>query len=255
MLTSRFERNRFVGAKIINVQSYGADIKIFEFECKLKAKPGQFIMLWLPGIGERPFSPTKTNPLELAVKKRGLFTKKMFELKVGDCVGIRGPYGKGFKYENVKHACLVAGGIGIAALVRLAETLSNNGAMVDFVYGVRKRDQLVFLERIEKVAELFVSTEDGSFGKKGTCIELLKRLLASKRYDCIYCCGPEPMMVQVLALCKHYNIKSQFSLERRMKCAVGICGHCALGSKLVCKDGPVFSGKTLASIREFMVHE
>jgi dihydroorotate dehydrogenase electron transfer subunit len=233
------------------VQSYGDDIKIFEFECELKAKPGQFIMLWLPGVGERPFSPTKTNPLELAVKKRGLLTRKMFELKVNDYVGVRGPYGKGFKYENVKRACLVAGGIGVAALICLAEALSNNGAQIDFVYGAKHKQQLIFLDRIEKVAELFVSTDDGSFGGKGNCIESLKRLLANRRYDCVYCCGPEPMIARVLELCNRYNLASQFSLERKMKCAIGLCGHCDFAGRLVCKDGPVFSGKTLASVRGF----
>lgn len=251
MPTNKFERHKFAGAKLVSVQGYGQEIKIFELDLELEAEPGQFIMLWLPGIGERPFCPTRTSPLELAVKKRGLFTKKIFELKPGSFVGVRGPYGRGFRYKDVKRACLVAGGIGVAALIRLAEVLSQNRAKLDFVYGAKNIEQLIFLDRIEMIAKPFISTDDGSFGESGSCVQVLEDLLEDKRYDCVYCCGPEPMMAKVLLLCKKYNIESQFALERKIKCGIGLCGHCDFAGRLLCKDGPVFSGKTLAKIKEF----
>jgi len=246
--TNKFEKNRFIGARIVNVKSHGSELKVLSLSCKINAKPGQFVMLWLPGVGERPFCPTKANPLEIAVKKRGVFTERLFELKAGDYVGVRGPYGKGFAYGNVKKACLVAGGIGIAALIRLAKALSNNGAEIDFIYCAKNSSQMLFLNRIENIANLLAGTGDGSYGKKANCVELLAAVLPNKKYDCVYCCGPEPMMANVLELCVLHNVPSQFSLERKMKCAVGLCGSCAIGNKLVCREGPVFSGKQLTAL-------
>ena len=244
----KFRRNMFVEARILDVKSYGPSIKLFSLSCGLKVKPGQFVMLWIPNVGERPFCPTKTKPLEIAVKKRGRFTEHMFKLNIGDYIGVRGPYGKGFTYKGVKKACVVAGGIGVAALIRLAEILTSNGVKIDFVYCVRDRQQLVFMDRISKIANPFVSVDNENPNKKHNCIGLLSNLLATKSYDSVYCCGPERMMIEVFRLCNSYNVASQFSLERKVKCAVGLCGSCAVGDKLLCKDGPVFTAKQLAKL-------
>jgi len=240
--TEIFEKNKFVEGRILSKKIICEDIAIFDIllEKQLNARPGQFIMLWIPGFGERPFSPTKTGKImQLAVKKRGVFTKKLFGLEKRAYVGVRGPYGKPFKTKNVKSACIIAAGIGIAALVRLAEELAFLGADVDLIYSAKKFKQMVFLQRLNRVCKVRKIQEK----KCEKTLSTLKDLAKTKNYDYVYCCGPEPFMAVVSKECKSLGLKAQFSLEKRIKCALGICGCCAVGTKLLCKDGPVFSGK------------
>ncbi|MEM4598401.1 MAG: FAD-binding oxidoreductase [Candidatus Diapherotrites archaeon] len=235
-----FEKNKMIEGRLVKKTIICEDIAVFEVELdkKLKARPGQFVMLWIPNVGERPFSPTRIGKeIELAVKKKGAFTKKLFELEVGSYVGVRGPYGNGFKTKGVKRALVVAGGIGVAALVNLIESLKAARADVDVVYSAKKCESMVFLERIKKNAKVTAIEEE----KCMKTIEALRGLFDAKRYDCVYCCGPEPFMAEVSNFCKKVKIRAEFSLERKMKCAVGICGSCICNGKLLCRDGPVFS--------------
>ncbi|MEM4662825.1 MAG: FAD-binding oxidoreductase [Candidatus Diapherotrites archaeon] len=249
-----FENNKMIEGRLIKKTIICEDIAVFEIvlEKQLKAKPGQFVMLWIPNVGERPFSPTKTGRVvELAVKRRGTFTRKLFTIDEGSYVGVRGPYGNGFNTKGVKKALVVAGGIGIAALVNLIESLKATKADVDVIYSAKKCESMVFLERIKKNAKVIAIIEENKCVKT---IEALKELVDSKIYDYIYCCGPEPFMAEVSNFCREANIRAEFSLERKMKCAVGICGSCICNGKLLCKSGPVFSclqvSKILAEKKE-----
>ena len=154
--------------------------RTFIFRHKLNAKPGQFIMLWLPRIDEKPFSISyqDKNRFAVTVFKVGPFTEKLFRLREGDKVGIRGPYGSTFNL-NTKKAVLVGGGCGTAPMGFLADELKKKGAEVNFIIGARSKPCLIYLQRMKHSGvKTLVTTDDGSFGMKGFTTELLKSFAA-----------------------------------------------------------------------------
>jgi dihydroorotate dehydrogenase electron transfer subunit len=182
----------------------------------------------------------------VTVKAVGETTKALIGIGAGERVGIRGPFGKPFSFTN-KKALLVAGGIGVAPLFYLHDYLSDRGAEVHVLYGARTSEELVWKDRFESVE---FSTDDGSEGFKGTVLQLLEEKEPDE-YDKIYICGPEAMLKKALKLIKNLDLleKTEFSLERYMRCGLGICGSCVLedGSR-VCADGPVFGAEELDGV-------
>ncbi|MEM0359986.1 MAG: dihydroorotate dehydrogenase electron transfer subunit [Candidatus Diapherotrites archaeon] len=238
--------------KIKKIVQETPSIKTFYLSASIDSLPGQFVMVWIPAFDEKPFALTKAGKgIAITAKKRGPFTEKLFSLKEGDLLGIRGPYGKGFDFCKSKRVCIVGGGIGVAAVILLAEELSKKKTKIDFVQGSKCEEEVLFKKRISKIAELHVATEDGSCGAKGSACIMLEKLLKEKKFDCVYCCGPEQMMVSVLALCNKFKVPAQFAVERYMKCAHGICGNCSLDEHLCCTDGPVFTKEQLNKSKEF----
>jgi dihydroorotate dehydrogenase electron transfer subunit len=173
------------------------------------------------------------------VQKVGPATSALFELGECDSVGIRGPFGKGFDIEN-GNIIIIAGGVGAAPLAPLAEKTGAAGAKITTLLGAKTKEELLFRKRFEAVGEVRVATDDGTEGKHGYVTQLLGH---EKKYDQIYCCGPEIMMKKVLD--KVTPSKAQFSLHRYIKCGLGICGACCVDGLRVCKDGPVFSGDVI----------
>ena len=135
------------------------------------------------------------------------------------------------------------------ALARAAEELSQAGKNLRIAIGARTASDLLFVERMKKLGEVHVATDDGSTGHHGFVTQVAEKLIADKKPDMILACGPEPMMVGAVELAR--DIPIQCSLERYMKCGFGICGSCQCGKYTVCKDGPVFSGQKLAEIEDF----
>jgi len=237
---------------IKRVFDQGKDVKSFEINAQIEICPGQFVMVWIPGYDEKPFALTGSGKtVEVTAKKRGPFTKRLFKLKEGDLLGLRGPYGHGFSTNKVKKACIAAGGIGSAALILLAEELAAKGAEIDFVHGCKCKDSVLFSDRIKKIGSHYIATEDGSSGTKAYCTAILEDLLAKNKYDSLYCCGPEKMMKTVLKQCNEFDVPAEFAVERYMKCGIGVCGQCSLDDSLCCVDGPVFSREKLNNSREF----
>jgi len=217
-------------------------------------KPGQFAMVWIPRIDQKPISISDANneTISLTVFKRGgKFTTKLFELKPGNKLGIQGPYGNGFTIQGNK-IILVAGGYGIAPLYFLAKEAKKQNIEVTVIAGAKTKELLLFEQKIKNINAKFIAcTDDGSHGKKGFVTEQLKELQL-ENYSAVYTVGPEKMMLAVKNLCKN-KTKMFASLERRMKCGFGVCGSCALDDTglRVCKDGPVFDDNTLEKIKEF----
>lgn len=237
-------------------------VKTFVFEGSLGAKPGQFVLLWLPRLDEKPISVSYCgeNEFWVTVFAVGPFSKKMHELKKGDLVGVRGPYGSWYKYEKGQRLVLVGGGYGAAPLYNLAEKASAEGCAVDFVVGARGKEHLLFLDRIEKLpgTKLHVATDDGSMGEKGFNTVLLERLIkenvsVAKKIDYVCTCGPEKMMKRISDMCFEAGINAQISLERYMKCGFGVCGQCCVdeSGERMCKEGPVVSNEKARSYVEF----
>ena len=217
----------------------------FSYKACRNAKPGQFVMIWIPGIDEIPMSLSYIDKMQaITVEKVGEATEFMHRLKEGDIIGIRGPYGKGFEIVGEK-ALFIGGGTGIAALLPL---IKNYEGEKHVILGARKKDYIIFEDEIKKIADLHITTDDGSYGKKGMATDLLHEF---KDVDVIYTCGPEKMIKKIFDFCIQESIPMQASLERYMKCGVGICDSCAIDGYHVCKDGPVFNEKMLLGIKDF----
>ena len=216
--------------------------KTFFFNEDIDINPGQFIMLWLPSVDEKPFSLSYKKPAAVTVELKGNFTKELFKLKQGDNLFYRGPFGNGFTAYS-KKAVVVAGGMGLAGVSLLIESLKNPKV----IFGVKQKKDLFFTERFK----MDICTDDNSIGYKGLATEKLKQLLKHEKYDVIYACGPEIMMKTLFELAEKHKIKCETSLERFMFCGIGVCGSCACGNKLVCRDGPVFSSDDLREMKDF----
>jgi len=238
-------------ARISRIVQETPTIKTFYFEKELQGMPGQFVMLWLPRIDEKPFSISFFGKESaLSVQKKGKFTEKMFELKEGDKIGVRGPFGKGFALEKVKNAIIVGGGCGIAAIASLPKVLKEKGIKARIILGAKNKEEL-FFENLESLGNLTVCTDDGSKGLKGFVTQALQEELEKEKPDCVFACGPEVMLAKVFEICEKQKVECQLSLERFMKCGIGICGQCVIDDQLVCKDGPVFNSEKIRKLSEF----
>lgn len=248
--------------KIKRVHIESAEVKSFIFEdaqCA-KAKPGQFVMVWIPGVDEIPMSLSFIGPKNLAgitVLKLGKATAALHKKKRGDIIGIRGPYGNPFTLITGR-AMMLGGGTGVAPLVPLAERLVEQKTKITFILGVKTVARLLFMGRIEAIlsknrSKLIVTTDDGSYGIKGLASDPVKGLLKADNYDMLYACGREKLLFAVFKQAERAGVPVQASLERYMKCGIGICGQCVLDplGLMVCKDGPVFKSEVLRKITDF----
>ncbi len=232
-------------------------IKTFLFKDRLasQANPGQFVMVWLPRIDEIPMSISSTSSSELAsitVAKVGQATASLHAKSIGDIIGIRGPFGNSFSPIG-GNVLLVGGGTGIAPLTFLADKLLPLGAKISFLGGAKTKAELIGLSKMEPAVskthgQCLTSTEDGSHGHKGVVTELVEDLLAHTKFDMIYTCGKELMIYKVFSCAKKYGVPLQASLERLMRCAIGLCGSCTIGKFRVCVDGPVFNQDQLREV-------
>ena len=220
--------------KLVKNKKLSDDLSILIFDKKIDIKSGQFVFVWIPGVGEKPFSVLDNDPLTLSIQKVGCFTEKAIELKEGDEVYFRGPYGKPIKKQN-KEIVLVGGGVGFAALFQIAKENNNSKIFI----GAKDKQHLYYLDKLN--ADVFVSTNDGSEGHHGFVTELLEKNLEQGKDYVFYNCGPEPMIKATIEIEKKYtNEKNIFnSIDYVTKCGVGICGSCATSDgKRACVDGP-----------------
>jgi dihydroorotate dehydrogenase electron transfer subunit len=218
------------------------------------ATPGQYVMIWDPEAEEVPMSLSTINPWgpsSVLVRPVGESTEALCRLKKGDRVGLRGPFGNGYEIRG-SSPLMVAGGTGVASLTPLAERMVSIGLKPTFVMGARSGDQLALRGRLEKLlgGGLLLATDDGSCGFRGFASEYAARLMGERSFDSVYTCGPELMMVAVFEEAEKRGMRVQASLERYMKCAVGLCGSCAIGAIRICKDGPVLDTKQLRIVRD-----
>jgi dihydroorotate dehydrogenase electron transfer subunit len=184
----------------------------------------------------------------------GEASNALFNLKEGDKIGVRGPYGNGFELKG-KKILFVGGGTGVAMIAPAVEEAVRKNISSTVIIGVKNKSELFFEDRFKKCgAQVYVSTDDGSKGYKGFASDLTKELLSKGKFASVLTCGPEIMMKKLLDICK--NIPFQASLERYMKCGIGLCGQCCIGiGSRVCKEGPVFDGKMLKNFEDFGVYK
>ena len=231
-------------------------VKTFIFDWPVKEEvPGQFMMIW-NFEDEKPMSMSLIDPINnemgFTIRNVGKFTESIHRMEAGDKLGIRGPYGRGFEITGLK-VLAVGGGVGMAPLAAFAEEASRMQVEVDLISAAATQDELLFMDRLEKTAELKACTDDGTYGFCGFGTELAEEVLKNNSYDMIVTCGPEVMMKKIVDLAEKHDIPAQFSMERYMKCAVGICGQCCVDDTgwRVCKEGPVFWSDEVRLIVEF----
>jgi len=213
-------------------------------------------MLWVPGIDEIPLSVFDADrgdaKVSVAVKRVGEATRALHNLKTGDWIGVRGPFGNSFTVRRGK-ALLVGGGVGIAPLVFLAKELAAQKASETIVVvGAKTRDELIFIDKLRDFCgeeNVLAATEDGSYGFRGLASTLAESVMAKRKLDIVYTCGPEPMTRAVLDCAEKFGVYAEASLERIMRCAIGICGSCVIGRFRVCKDGPIFNINQLKNVK------
>ena len=246
--------------KIESIIEHSSEIKSFLVRNERIARayrPGMFVILWLPDIDFLPMSISNIegNLIEITVQKIGEGTTKLFELNEGDNIGIRGPFGNSWNYEDASNILIVGGGMGIAALTSLIEPLKQNKKNVTVTIGAKDKASLIFADRlIDLIPNTMCSTDDGSVGKKCFVTDTIEDIFAKNKIDLIITCGPEIMMKQVLEIAESNHIEIQASLERKMKCGVGLCGSCCIGENndvSVCKDGPIFNSEQLRKFPQF----
>lgn len=217
------------------------------------ARPGQFVMLWLPGDDELPMSLSYTvGPSKgVTIKAMGETTRRVLSTRPGSSVGLRGPYGRAFDLSP-RRILAVAGGSGAAVLAPAAEEAIRSGARVSVALGATTAAELLFADRFRRMgAEVLLATDDGSAGEPGFVTAPASRLLGSSPFDAVWTCGPEVMMVKVAQSARAAGVPAHCSVERHMKCALGMCDACALGPYHVCTDGPVFESERLFAETEF----
>ncbi len=230
--------------------------------------PGQFNMLYIYGIGEVPISisgnPSKNKILIHTIRIVGTVTKAINALKVGDSIGVRGPYGTGWPVKPAvgKDVVVVTGGIGLAplrpAINHLLENRDDYGKIA-LLYGARTPEDILYIKNLEKWRGRFdietLVTVDRAVGDWRGNVGVVTTLIGRSTFDPHHCvamvCGPEIMMrFTIMELIKK-DIEEKniyVSMERNMKCGVGLCGHCQIGSTFVCKDGPVYCYEDIKDI-------
>jgi dihydroorotate dehydrogenase electron transfer subunit len=245
--------------KLLDVKEENCTTKTLTFQdqiCKI-ANPGQFLMVWIPGVDEIPISLSGISSdgvTSITVNAVGDASSALNQKKKGDIIGIRGPFGKGF--VPIKgNLMVIGGGTGLGPMMPLTEKLVETASKITVMSGVKCQDNLLFLDRIDELlcnvkSETICTTEDGSYGVEGLVTSQLEKKLAKERVDMIYTCGPEPMMYHVFRLAEQHNVPVQASLERIMRCGIGLCGSCVIGEIRVCKDGPVLTSEQLRSIND-----
>lgn len=223
----------------------------YRFRARFGGGPGQFVMVWIPGYDELPMALSYLGEEKgITVHAYGDATKAFTAFKPGDLIGVRGPFGNTFQVRGDRVLC-VAGGTGMASIIAAIEAFRDAGSEVVTVLGAKSADELIFEGRAQKCGEVHIATDDGTRGFHGLVPALAKKILDHERFDMVATCGPERMMKAVVDLANDRAIPSQASLERYMKCGIGICDACAFDDYLVCADGPVFSGTQLAKSYDF----
>ena len=254
----RIAANKLRTTPILSIEAESSTVKTFTFRDQrcARAEPGQFLMLWIPSVDEIPLSilhAEENGMVSVAVQEVGEATSALHNKTIGELIGIRGPFGNSFTPKNGR-ILMVSGGTGVVPTLFLAERLASKTAKLVFAIGAKRKEELLFMNRIERTlggeeTQVIATTEDGSYGIEGLVTKPLQNLLEREKVDMIYTCGPEQMMRKVFDLAEKYEVALEASLERLMRCAIGLCGSCVVGRFRVCKDGPVFTAKQLRQVK------
>lgn len=242
--------------KIVEKKLLNDSVQMMKIKAPLiaaKAKPGQFIMLRIDEKGERiPLTVAgydrEEGTIMIIFQLVGKTTMQLGSMNVGDEIrDFVGPLGTASELEGYKKACVIGGGLGTAIAYPQAKELHRLGASVDIIAGFRNKDLVVLEEEMKAVSDnLYITTDDGSYGTKGFVTDVLEKLIAQTDYDVVIAIGPLIMMKSVAQLTKKAGIKTVVSMNSIMIDGTGMCGGCRVTvggeTKFACVDGPEFDG-------------
>ncbi|HOJ27501.1 MAG TPA: FAD/NAD(P)-binding protein [Spirochaetota bacterium] len=255
--------------EIVDVKTFYLRFDNKEIDGNFKFKSGQFIMCTVFGAGEFAVSlpPSPENDrFHITVRRIGKVTNALHDLQVGDKVGIRGPFGNGFPFEEIKgkNVIYVAGGIGLiplrSSIVHVLQHRNEFGRIL-LLYGSRSPQDLMYqymLDEWQKIEgfETFITVDNGTpewKGNVGIITTLFDKVEIPVENTVAFVCGPPVMFNAVIKELMQRGIKDDMiisTLERHMKCGVGKCQHCAIGRTLVCTDGPVYTYRQIKTLGE-----
>ncbi len=242
--------------KIDKIWDESSDSKRFRVKMKMAHHPGQFVQVSVVGIGECPLGicSYSEDHIEFLVRKVGNVTTALHNLKVGDLIGVRGPYGHGYPmhYFDGDKIVIIGGGSGVAPLRSIIQYVEKNMDKFDgaeLFLGYRSPSDILFKEDLKEWQKRFkvsMTVDKGDKRWKGN-VGVVTKLIDSSGMDnnkkIVAACGPPIMMKFVIQSLKNLGFNDDqiyVSLERMMQCGIGKCGHCLVGGKYVCEHGPVF---------------
>lgn len=228
-------------------------LKVISPDIAKKARPGQFVVLMVKEEGERiPLTVVDADKtagtITLIFQEVGLTTRSLGALVEGeDLYALAGPLGHPTEIKNYGRVIIIGGGVGAAEIYPVTKALKEAGNQVTVILGARNKDFIILAEELKGASdEYYLTTDDGSSGRKGFTTDVLTELLKKGKYDFIYAVGPIPMMKRVSLITKDFGIKTMVSLNPLMVDATGMCGCCRVTvggkTKFSCVDGPEFDG-------------
>jgi len=245
---------------IHSIKNLSDDMKLFRFNKYLgEFDPGQFIMISLPGYEEAAFSisssPHEKKFFEIGVRKVGKLTSKMFELRPGNSLGVRGPYGHGYNLKQFlnKNITIITGGCGLVPLrsiINYCQKNQSNFKNIQIIFGAATPSNIIFKSEFNqwnKFAEILITVDKADHtwqGNTGLITNLITQTTIDPDNSVFLICGPEIMIKKTAEKLISLKVNSDqiyVSLERHIKCGFGLCQRCTCGKKYICKDGPVFS--------------
>jgi dihydroorotate dehydrogenase electron transfer subunit len=230
--------------------------------------PGQYFMLWVPGDDEIPIAVSEYQEeiISFTIFDLGPTSHNLIESPVGALVGLRGPYGNGFKIENTEISIIIGGGIGLAPLRYLIHQILEMevSQRIIMIEGARTKNGIIFREEFNSLPiESIFFTDDGSLGRQGFPTVALQEFLEtdiinSPEKFTIYACGPEAMLVSAVSVTKAKKVTNRMQIsiaDRFIRCGFGVCGSCFIDEKgfSICHDGPVFRADLIADLVDFGV--
>ena len=245
-----------------NTNTYAISLSDSKLQKDFSAIPGQFIMMSVFGAGESAISlsdTSKNDSIVTTIRNVGSVTNSVLSLKKEDYIGIRGPYGNGWPLEKIrkKDVLIISGGMGIAPLRGVINYVKNNRkdfGFLEILYGARTPEDMIFTDEFYKWrkirrSRLELTVDSMPVASQFECqlglvTSCFPRMKTKPKNSVAFICGPEIMMRYAAKCLETIGFKDNqifLSLERRMKCGIGKCGHCQVGLKFVCKDGPIFS--------------
>ena len=242
--------------KIVRQKELNPEICLVEFEAKdlaQAARPGQFVILRVDEQGERfpltiyDFDRTK-GTITVVCQAIGVSTKKLCALGEGDSIlDVAGPLGHATDTENIGKVICIGGGVGTAEAYPIAKAMKESGNDVTVIIGSRTKDLIICEDEIKEFCDkVYITTDDGSYERKGFVTDVLKDLIEKDSYDLVFAIGPVPMMKMVAEVTRPKEIKTLVSLNSIMIDGTGMCGGCRVQhggqSKFACVDGPEFDG-------------
>ncbi len=241
----------FSPVTLVSNEKITDDISILVFDRKLDIQAGEFIFLWIPGLGEKPFSALTDDPFSLVVINLGQFTEQLIALQPGAQAYVRGPHGIAVNPPPGARVMAVAGGTGLAAVYQVARDHGSPELPAEIFAGARSADRLYFIDECEAIANVHIATDDGSRGFHGVVTQLLRQRLEEmseqeRKTLVFYNCGPEPMVHAAVKVQREFCAPQQIytAIDYLTKCGVGICGACATpDGRRLCVDGPFLQGK------------